>query len=182
MKSIIHSAALISAVFVSACSSHIPPEIRQTLDGAPSVVQAHENTDAYLSQKVRWGGVILNIENKHNTSWITILAYPLSENDGEPQIFNESSGRFIAVVDKFLEPLVFAQDRKITIVGNLLRAETVKIGEFPYDYPVIEVKQLYLWSIGPELSGVNHPPYWWHNPRFRPYYPRHYPYYPRHFH
>lgn len=176
-KSTIRICSFMSIILISACSSHIPPEIKQSMDDAPSMAQIHDAPDSYLSKKVRWGGVILNTENKHNASWLTILAYPLSDH-GEPLLSDQSPGRFIAIVEQFLEPLVYSQDRKITVTGKLLRTETIKVGEYPYEYPVIQVDQHYLWPFEPELSDFDHYPYWWSDPWYNPYYPWHSPYYP----
>lgn len=178
-KPILRLYALASVILVSACSSHLPPEIKQPIEGAPEIAQVRENIDAYLSQKVRWGGVILSTENKDNTSRLTILAYPLS-NYGEPRVSDQSSGRFIAIVDEFLEPLIYTRDRKVTITGNIIRSEIVKVGDFPYQYPVVQAQQHYLWSAEPEFDPYYYPPYWY-DPWYSPYYPWHYPYYPRYY-
>jgi len=177
IKSIIRSGWLTAILLMSACTSHIPPEIKQPMDGAPSVAQVRGQADTYLSQKVRWGGVILNTENKHKTSQLTIIAFPLSDH-GEPQVSDHSPGRFIAIVDEFLEPQVYSNDREITVIGNVLKTETLKVGEFPYEYPVIKVDYYYLWPAKPEPADIVYPPYWMYDPYYPwPYYP--YPYYPR---
>jgi len=167
---------LLSTLLLSACSSHIPAEISQAPEGAPGVAQVRANTDAYLSQKVRWGGVILDTENKQQSSWLTIVAFPLNDN-GRPQLSAQSPGRFIAIVDEFLEPLVYNSDREITVRGRLLRTETRKVGEFPYTYPVIQVKRYHLWPERPKVDP-DYPPYWWYDPWYPPYYywrPYHHP-------
>lgn len=176
IKPTIHTGLLTLTVLISACSSHIPPEIRQPLDGAPSVAQAREQADAYQSQRVRWGGVILDTENKHDASWLTIVAFPLDD-EGEPRDSNQSTGRFIAIVDEFLEPMVYNSDRQITVIGSLLRTETLKIGEFPYEYPVVQVEHYYLWPPKPEPANIVYPAYWY-DPWYNPYYPWQYPHYP----
>lgn len=170
IKQIICSGWFASIMLMSACASQIPPEIRQTLEAAPSVAQVQNQAENYLSQRVRWGGIILQTENKHETSWLTIIALPLSDN-GEPQASDQSPGRFIAIVDEFLEPLVYSQDREITVTGSLLRTETLKVGEFPYEYPVIQVDHYYLWPARPEPTDINYHPYWWYDPWHYPYYP-----------
>jgi outer membrane lipoprotein len=176
IKQTIRSGWFTLIVLLSACSSHIPPEIRQPLEGAPSVAQVRDRADTYLSQRVRWGGVILNTENKLNASWLTIVAFPLDD-EGEPGDYaDQSPGRFIAIVDEFLEPTVYNSDRQITVIGNLLRTETLKIGEFPYEYPVVQVEHYYLWPPKPEPA--DYPPYWY-DPWYNPYYPWQYPHYPR---
>ena len=137
--------------------------------------------DTYLSQKIRWGGIILNTENKQNASWLTIIALPLNES-GKPLDSDQSPGRFIAIVDEFLEPLVYSPDRQITVTGHLIRTETQQVGEFSYEYPVIQVEHYYLWPAKPEQTYVDYPPYW-HNPWYYPYgYSWPYPYYPQHRH
>ena len=167
---------LASVLLLTSCSSHIPPEIRKAIAGAPDIAKVNAAPDQYLSQSVRWGGVILNTDNKENTSLITIVGFPLDAH-GEPIVSDKSSGRFIAVVDKFLEPLVYSRDRMITILGKLLKMETLDVGEFPYDYPVIKVSHHYLWPVKIETEIVHHP-LWWHDP-FSPWHYPYYPYYPR---
>ena len=89
-------------LLMSACSSNIQPEISQPMEGAPGLQQVLKQPEAYLSQKVRWGGVILEIENQQQTTRLTIVAFPL-DNNGRPKLPALSPGRFIAVVDKFLK-------------------------------------------------------------------------------
>jgi outer membrane lipoprotein len=168
---------LLSAVLLSACSSHIPPEIGQSLDNSPGMEQVREQADTYISEKVRWGGVILHTENKQNASWITIIAFPL-DNSGEPRITDQSPGRFIAIVDKFLEPLVYSLDREITVTGSVLRTETIKVGEFPHKHPVIQVENHHLWPVRPEQPYADYPLYWLYDP----YYPWNHPHYPHYRH
>lgn len=172
LKSITYLSGLVAIVLLTACASHIPPKIKQPLDGSPSVAQVRHQTDAYLSQKVRWGGVILDTENKQDSSSLTIVAFPLDD-DGEPQVKGESTGRFIAIVDEFLEPLVFSQNREITVIGKVLKTQTLDVGEYAYEYPVIQVEHYYIWPVKEEPVKVDYPPYWWYDP----YFPWHYPYY-----
>lgn len=173
LNSITYLCGFAVIALLSACSTHIPPEIKQPLEGSPVVEQVRDHVDDYLSQKVRWGGIILQIENKHNASELTIIALPLNE-DGKPQNSDHSPGRFIAVIDEFVEPLVYSPERNITVTGKILRAETRKIGEFPYEYPVVQVEHYHLWPPKTESSYADYPPYPFYDPF---YYPWHYPYY-----
>lgn len=177
MKAIIRASCIVSLLLIVGCSSHIPPEIRQSLDGSPDLVLVKSNAPAYISQKVRWGGVILQTENKDENSRLTIVAFPLND-VGEPLSKQQSPGRFIAIVDQFMEPTVYSRDRKITVIGNVLRTETLEIGEFPYEYPVIQLEHHYLWPVEEEPAYIDYPPYWY-DPWY-PYYPFYYPYYHRH--
>jgi outer membrane lipoprotein len=140
------------------------------------VAEVRGHVENFISQKVRWGGVILHTENKDNASRLTIVAFPLND-DGEPNISDQSTGRFIAVVDAFLEPTVYSSERSVTVTGRVLKSETRAIGEFPYEYPVIQVEHYYLWPVKEEPDYRDYPPYWWYDPWY-PFYPYYYPYYP----
>lgn len=158
-------------MFLSACSSNVPPNIREPFEASPGLSQVLINPESYLSQRLRWGGIILSTENRQNGSQMTIVAFPLNDS-GRPRVSGHSPGRFIAVVDEFLEPLVYSRDREITVIGKLVKTEALKVGEYDYDYPVIEVDEFYLWPPKPEVIDYN-PPFY--GPYYRPYY---YPFYP----
>ena len=164
----------ILAMSLSSCNSRMPAGIRGDLDNAPSVAQVHTQADKFISQKVRWGGKILNIENKQNTSRLTIVAFPLNSY-GRPKNTDQSPGRFIAVINQFLEPELYSRDREITITGSLLKSETLKVGEFDYSHPTVQVDNHYLWAIEQKSSNNNYMHHWWHDSWYNPYYPHPYP-------
>lgn len=175
LKPFAFTAWLASILWLPACSSHIPPEIKQPIQNSPSITQAGKDANAYIKQKVRWGGTILETENKQDSSWLSIVAFQLN-GEGRPSQSGTSPGRFIAIVDDFLEPLVFNADRQITVMGVLQGIESRKVGEFQYDYPLIKVEHYYLWS-PISKTDYEYPPYWWHDPWYN-HYPSH-PYYIR---
>jgi len=162
------------AIFLGACSSHIPLPIRQNLPEAPDLQSTQQQTEAYKAHKVRWGGMITRIENRQSHSQLEIIALPL-DSEGRPQQSDQSPGRFIALVDQFLEPEVYSPERMLTIVGTLQTTETRKIGEFPYVYPVIQVEHYYLWPIRQQPAYRDD---WRYDPWMHPYYYPGYPYYP----
>ncbi len=162
---------------LSSCTSRMPIKIQGDLDNSPSVAQAHAQPDGFLSQQVRWGGKILSIENKQNTSRLTIVAFPLNSY-GRPKKTNQSPGRFIAIIDTFLEPEIYSRDREITVIGNLQKSETLKVGEFSYSHPVVQADNHHLWPVEKATSS-NYMNHWWHDSWYNPYYP--YPY-PHHLH
>lgn len=164
---------LVIALSLCSCASRIPVEIRGDVEHAPTVAQVHTEAEKYLSQKVRWGGKILKIENKQNTSRLTVVAFPLN-GYGRPQNTRQSPGRFIAVVDRFLEPEIYSRDREITVIGNILASETHKVGEFAYSHPVVKVDNHYLWAVE-EKTTDNYMHHWWHDSWYNPYYPWPYP-------
>ena len=166
---------LLLALLLSACASQVPLIIREAPADSPSLEQVRAHAADYLGRQVRWGGTIIETVNRENATWLTVLGRPLYR-DGEPEFTDESVGRFIAIVPEFLDPKVYASDRRITITGTLLRTEAGKVGEHPYTYPVVQAEAWYLWAKETEWPyGYGDPWYyrsWWYRgyPYGDPYY------------
>lgn len=156
-------------VLASACSSRIPPALNHPDVGDIEVSQVRSNPDAFHSSKVRWGGILVSVENTGNQSKLTIVSFPTSDK-GRPIISADSPGRFIALVDGFLEPLVYRENREITVVGRVGGPESGKVGEFDYDFPVVHVDDFYLWPERVERAV--------YQPYYRPFLDPYYPFYP----
>ena len=168
---------IILVLTISACTSSIPQIIKTAPANNPDLQQVVDHPQKHLSQQVRWGGIILNTENRVNSTRLTILALPL-DNDGEPRTSSGSQGRFIADFSEFLEPGIYTKNRIITVIGDIKSVETLKVGEFPYPHPVIRAVAHYLWP--QPIPAVYHdwPPYWY-DPWYYPYpYPYYRPYRP----
>lgn len=149
---------LITVFVLSGCASRIPQNISQapTPDLALSEVIAQNN--AQKNPPVRWGGSILNVANHSNETEIEILAKELGSS-GKPVDGDVTQGRFLARVDGFVDPAVYAQGRMLTIYGLVDSVLTRKIGEKPYLYPVIKVQTLYLWPRESEYVYPDYYPY-----------------------
>lgn len=172
---------IILVVAITACASPVPQIIKTPPTDNPGLQQVVKHPQTHLNQQVRWGGVILNTENRVSSTRLTILAMPL-DNDGEPNTSRSSWGRFIADFSEFLEPSIYANSRLITVVGNIQSVETLKVGEYAYPHPVVRVMAHYLWPQPKPYVNHDWPPYWydpWYYPYpyYRPYRPYH-PYRP----
>lgn len=169
---------LLASLLLAGCSSHIPQNIRQAPPNDPSIGQVRDSALQNQIWQVRWGGEILETENRENETRFTVLARPLT-GGGEPQDSDTSEGRFIAIVPVFLDPKVYKPGRELTVSGTLQRTEQHKVGEFPYDYPVIEADSYYLWPERISRPYYGYPwwydPWyydpWYYRPWYRPYYP-----------
>jgi outer membrane lipoprotein len=100
---------------------------------------------AYLGKTVLWGGIILDIRNLSGSTQIELLAYPLSR-DQRPLTNNRPLGRFLINQEGFLDPAIYAQGQKVTVLGSVGNNQQGKVGESIYSYPVINAEQLQLWS------------------------------------
>ena len=104
-----------------------------------------------MGEKARWGGKIVSVENKKDVSEIEIVFFPESSS-GKPQTSQPSTGRFKAVVEGFVDPIVFEQGRLITVVGEVGDLNTGLIGEQQYEYPTLNAMGYYMWK---ETTKVN---------------------------
>jgi outer membrane lipoprotein len=165
----------VGIVMLGACASQIPEGIRQGTSNSPSIAVVKTAPADYFDQTVRWGGAIIEIQNRSDHTRLTILSYPLN-NDGRPRLDAPSQGRFIAVVTGFLEPSLYAPDREITINGVLRAGIVKKVGDYDYAYPVVNAEINYLWPI--QIAGsANNYPYYWNDPwryHYNPYWRHHY--------
>lgn len=146
---------------IGGCASPVPVGVRTPPPTPVSVAAAQRQPDALMGRQVRWGGSILEVRNRARDTEIVILAYALA-GDGEPRPSADPQGRFIAVVQGFVDPAELPAERLLTVAGALVDSRTEDVGEYPYRYPVVAVTSRYLW---PEPEPVVYPyPYrgpWW---------------------
>lgn len=78
-----------------------------------------------------------------------------------------SEGRFLVLVDQYLDLYLYQGGKKITVLGELIGETIQSLGEMDYRYPFLSSKQIYLW---PEYYYYRYP-YDYYDPRFYgPYY------------
>ena len=100
-------------------------------------------------RRIVWGGQIIGVKNLADRSRIELLAYPL---DGRqrPIVDEPSLGRFLVDRAGYLEPADHAPGRLLTVTGRLLQRVRGKVGDAPYDYPLVEAEEIYLWPLPSE--------------------------------
>lgn len=172
----LRQALVVGVLLLSGCATTVPPAIDQAPPGSPDIETVLREHGGQVEQAVRWGGSILELENRADSTRLTVLALPLGAH-GEPDADGSSPGRFLAVVPGFLDPMVYTQSRRVTFAGVLSGFEKRRVGDYEYDYPVLRASEHYLWSDPPDYSDEY--PYWWYDPWYYPwtpyYYPRYFP-------
>lgn len=158
-------------VLLTGCASTIPEPIRQAPAGAPELNAAQQAPEKHQGQPVRWGGMVLQLQNLEEGSQVEILARPLDAS-GRPQEGDQSPGRFIARIPEFIDPAVVTPGREITVVGSLNGTLSRDIDAFEYIFPVVEVRHYHLWM--PRVERRDEPIWrdpWYDHPFYRhPYY------------
>ena len=148
----------LALLVLSGCASQVPVLIKLPPNPDPEFHQVKQNVAAFQKQQVRWGGKIISVENKENSTWIEVLASSLNSY-GKPSSRTDYEGRFIARVDGFLDPEQYSKDRKLTIFGTIETEFVKRIDEYPYSYPLVNVKEYYLWPEYRHRTALYRSPY-----------------------
>ncbi len=170
------SALIVTAMLLAACASNIPDAIRIAPDNGISIKAVQSSPNSHIDAQVRWGGAIISIDNKPNETWIEVLARPL-DYEGEPNSKAADLGRFLARTNRFLDPAIYAPERKITIRGRLENTIVRLIGKHPYRFPLIQIQAHHLWPKPPEITDPWHDPWYPYPYRHDPFYDARSPYY-----
>src|ERR671919_119236 len=73
--------------------------------------------DSAIGKTVQWGGEIIAVTNRQDSTEVQVLAYPL----------------------------YYAAGRLLTVVGTVSELRADAVGQAGYRLPVIQAEQLYLW-------------------------------------
>jgi len=173
---IVNRTALALFIFVllpgAACATGIS---RQLLDEAGIPVLFEDlvcNPREYRGRVVVLGGYVLEIQNEPGGSVLTVLQAPLDWRN-KPKSRDLSQGRFFVTTNKFLDPEVYAKDRRLTVGGLVVGVREQSVGGATYRFPTIEAQELQLW---PETTYPAGPCYPCYDPWYDPWSPWGYPY------
>ena len=117
---------------------------------------------------MRWGGRIIDVENKTDKTNIQILIYPLNF-FGRPQLNQTPLGRFVTVSKQFLDPAVYTKDTAITVSGSLQGTVEKMIGEKKITMPLVATDVYHVWRQY-HYRPYNYFPHYGYRHRFYPYY------------
>jgi len=130
-------------LLLGACAGGPAPDTRRVDRSlTPGVVSAEPG--AATGRQVLWGGVILGTTNLPDSTRIELLAYPLDSQE-KPQRDDPPQEHFLLEQCGFLDPVIYAEGRLLTITGTILRVDKDPLGVAEQTCPVISAKELHLW-------------------------------------
>lgn len=146
----------LSPLLLLALAACAPAPIYKAAPGAISAapLQVSQSPERYANAQVIWGGRIVGVRNLPSSSEIQVLAYPLDSSQ-RPKLKDNGSGRFIAVVQGYAEPMNYPAGAPITISGRLSGSRAGTVGEADYVFPLVSVDQAHVWTAKEMEQGHN---------------------------
>lgn len=131
-------------IAIAACA---PAPIYKT---GPSSVAATPQQVATSPQnfhglQVVWGGSVVSVHNFPDHSEIEVLAYPLDSSQ-RPRMQQPATGRFIAIVPGFVEPMNYPPGALVTLSGTLDGSRTGSVGEADYTFALVHSEAMHRWT------------------------------------
>lgn len=135
---------LFATLLLVACS-HLPQSLQSSAENVLTNYSAW-GEDTPNAAPVRLGGVIAKVTNLKDKTRVEVVNLPIGSN-GKPDINEEPSGRFVAYVDGFADPVTLSEGRLITLLGVTMGEESGQVGEYNYTFPVMKSSGYHLWRI-----------------------------------
>ena len=138
---------ILFCLFIGACTN-LSQKSQKIIGGEHvkdiTYAQIIQDKDTHSSSPVRLGGLIIDVENKENYSLVQALFFPLNRS-GEPQLDKNSGGRFVIKSTDFFDPIIYTNNRKITVVGIINGEIERTVGERVIKVPLILTSDTHLW-------------------------------------
>jgi outer membrane lipoprotein len=134
---------LVVAASLPGCAG-ISSQARSQVTYHGSFAELQARPEAFLGQVVLLGGRILETQPAAERSALNVLQLTLDAQD-EPVEDDRSQGRFRVTAPRLLDPEVFRQGLRVTVVGRVSGSEVLAIGSLAYRMPVLEAIEIKLW-------------------------------------
>ena len=158
-------AMITATVFFCGCTTIISEQSRKLVDTDADFSRIRATPEAYIGKHLLIGGRIVATRNSQGGAQLEIVQFDLDYSLAPLNPFR-SYGRFIATSNDFLEPLIYKRGMLITLVGEVKGKQTQRLDDMDYTYPVITMREWYLWPGSEPNGGDIYPP---QTPQYDPY-------------
>jgi outer membrane lipoprotein len=164
MKKIVALSAV--ALLLQGCTYAISPEMSARVDKTISFEMIQADPDTFKGKVVLLGGTIAQTVNSRQGTVIEVVQKPL-DYWGKPKRTDRTGGRFLLLSPGYLDVMIFAPGREITVAAEVAGTRSKALDEMEYSYPVVIARELKLWER--ERQSWDKPQ--WIDPLNDPYYP-----------
>jgi outer membrane lipoprotein len=164
MKRIVALSAV--ALLLQGCTYAISPEMSERVDKTISFEMIQADPDTFKGKLVLLGGTIAQTVNSKQGTVIEVVQKPL-DYWGKPKRTDRTGGRFLLLSPGYLDVMIFAPGREITVAAEVAGTRSKALDEMEYSYPVVIDRELKLWER--ERQSWDKPQ--WIDPLNDPFYP-----------
>jgi len=130
------------------CMAPFPKKERKRANGELRFAAYRDNPQPYMGQTVVVAGEVINTRPLENRTELEMLHRPMDwtwrpKDEG-------TAGRYIVVVDEFLDPAVWREGRQATFLAEITGGREGKTGEWRHTYPVLKAIDWKLWAPLPD--------------------------------
>ncbi len=133
-----------AALFFHGCTYAISSDLAKRADKNLPFETLENDPEPHKGKLVILGGVIVQTTNAKRGTLIEVEQKPL-DTWGKPQRTTKSGGRFIVSYPGYLDPLVYAPGREVTVAAEVEGTRIKAPGGVDYNYPAVLSKELKLW-------------------------------------
>jgi len=166
MRGKLLAAALL--LLLSGCAHVISEESRALVDPAITFSALRAAPDTYRGRYVLLGGVVAGVQNEKEGSRLEVVQTPLDSDELPEEASHSSGGRFLALSSAFLDPLVYKQGRRVTLVGQVQGKRELPIDQVQYTYPVVVIREIHVWKKSEIEQPYYPPPGYYYDPFLLP--------------
>ena len=146
-------------VMVLLLSSGCAPVLSQNLidqgEGDVDLVELRQSPARFQGKTLILGGTIIAVTNTSDgRGELEILQRPLGHRL-EPQLDDQTQGRFLVQREGRFEDLEFVKGRRISLAGRVIGSTTRQVDQSNYVYPQLELIEYHLWPQGRGYSRDN---------------------------
>lgn len=138
------SAIILLGIFMAGCAPVISKQVRDQVRPDITFSAVLNDPEQHKGHMIILSGIVLKTENTKEGTLLQVLQRPAGFR-GKPKDVDETSGRFLALDSRYLDVNVFTEGRAVTIAGEIQGMKTLPLDKTEYTYPLISVKELYLW-------------------------------------
>lgn len=131
-------------IFLFGCAPVLSSGVIQQSDASVTFSDLVRTTANYTGKTVVLGGTVIASKITQSKTELEMLQRPLGYRM-EPILNDQSEGRFLVVFDQLLDDKIYENGRKITLAAEVVGSETRPLENIQYNYPVLKIKEHYLW-------------------------------------
>lgn len=135
------AAFLMILCLLTGCAHVIDKETLALVDQGISFRMLKQHPEAYAGKFVLLGGIIAGVRNSAAGGEIEIVQFEL-DSRGRPDETVSSGGRFIALSDGFLDPMIYLTGLRVSLVGSVAGSRMRPLNGVEYRYPLVSIREV----------------------------------------